>query len=274
MTTYLRNNLRNCLLTLAVAFIGIAIGRYTAPQPVACESGKIVLTIPNEGYSIVLPPTFTHAQSELLDLAYQTAKADHLPHPQLLQGILMQETLAGALAGYKVAGQEAGLKPNQRYYGVYQIKLAAARDVLKRFPELWAQYGFQTRMDEEVIAQLIENDAFSTAVASKYLVILSDSGYHTAGALAVAYNKGPGGAMGVNVSADPYAVGVSRHVARLAPVEPDVYHVLPGDSLGKIATALHLNWHELYDANPEAFVGGDPNVLMANVDIKLPNRRG
>lgn len=252
--------------------LGFAVGHMTAPQPSQCATTKTVMEIPGEGYSIVLPPTFTRSQSELLDLAHQTAVADHLPHPQLLQGILLQETLAGALASYKVAGQEAGLRPNQRYYGVYQIKLAAARDVLKRFPQLWAQYNFQTRTDEEVIAQLIENDAFSTAVASKYLVILSDSGYHSAGALAVAYNKGPGGAMNVRVSADPYAIGVSRHIQKLAPEARTVYHVLPGDWLSKIATSLNVDWHDIYAANPEAFINGDINLLRVNVDLRIPHR--
>jgi len=270
MNTYLRNNLHNCIMTLAVAFIGIAIGYFIAPQAAPCEATKTVLTIPGEGYSVTLPSTFTRSQMELLDLARQTAVADQLPHPQLLQGILMQETLAGALPAYKVAGQEAGLRPNERYYGVYQIKLAAARDVLKRFPELWAQYDFQTHMDEEVIAQLIENDAFSTAVASKYLKILSDSGYHSAGAMAVAYNKGPGGAMGVIVSADSYVIGVTRHMAKLAPIASSVYHVQPGDSLSKIAAAVHKDMAAIFERNRWAFVKGDPNTLMASVDIQLP----
>lgn len=265
------STMQQTLAAIVCTLFGYWMG-YGNPPVTPCAAAKTVLTIPNEGYSIVLPQAVTRNQADLLALAYQTAVADKLPHPQLLQGILLQETLAGALTSYKVAGQEAGLKPNQRYYGVYQIKLAAARDVLKRFPELWVQYNFQTKTDEEVIAQLIENDAFSTAVASKYLVILGDSGYHSAGALAVAYNKGPGGAMGVNVSVDPYAVGVSRHLKSLPQPEPTVYHVLPGDSLSKIATALHVDWHDLYAANPEAFVKGDPNILMANIDIVLPRR--
>lgn len=213
------------LIGMALGFtaIGFLLGVDAAYEPrPACEA-KTVLTIPYEGYSVAVPKHLTRSQSELLDIAYRTAKSDGHRHPELLQGILLQETLAGALASYKVAGQEAGLRVNQRYYGVMQIKLSAARDVLKKYPDLWDQFEFQTRTDEEVIAQLIENDVFNIAVASKYCLILQQSGYRTAGAIAVAYNKGPAGAAGVNVMSDPYAMGVSRHLQELA--EPEIVFV-------------------------------------------------
>lgn len=211
-------------------------------------------------------------QEHLLAVAYSIAQSDGI-EPRLLQGIMLQETLAGALPSYKVAGQEAGLKTNQRYYGVMQVKLDAAKDVLKRYSSLWSEYGFHTHMDEEIIAKLIENDTFNIAIASKYLLILRDRhGYKTTRAMAVAYNKGPGGAAGVNMASDPYAVGVVRHM-RLLPSEVGVYHVVPGDSLNAIATRLGASVDALFEANPAAFIEGNRDLLMAGVDLKIPESK-
>lgn len=163
------------------------------------------------GLVIDLPANPTSRQAQLLTLAFETAKADGHRYPQLLQGILMQETRAGEMSSYKVAGGEFGLPTNKRYYGVAQIKLSAARDVLKKFPYMWKSFEFHTRTDEEIIAKLIENDTFNIAVASKYLIILERSGYSTPHQLAIAYNRGPTGARSEGKVTD-YSKGVMRHV--------------------------------------------------------------
>jgi hypothetical protein len=246
----------------------LAVGAYQAGQSSAPKA-QIVLSIPSDdadpqkAYDTPVP-ALDPTQQRLLEIAYKTAKSDGLPYPQLLQGILLQETRAGRMPIYKVAGP-AG----HHYYGVCQIKMDAARDVLIRYPELWAAYGFHTHTDEEVIAKLIENDQFNIAVASKYLTILRSSGYSSPRALAVAYNRGPGGAVGVNVATDPYSRGVSRHIHAMGG-DRATYHVEPGDSLSLIAMTLKLDADELFAANPKAFIGGNKDLLMAGVDIVLP----
>ncbi len=155
--------------------------------------------------AMILPPNLTKKQADLLLFAYDTAKADGISHPEYFQGLLYQESKVGGMKNYKVAGQEFGLKPMERYYGVPQIKLIAAKEVLKYYPELGK---FST--DEEIIAKLITDDRWAIQMGSKYFLLMS-KGRSIQEAL-VAYNKGPTGASGINPFADQYATSVSSHV--------------------------------------------------------------
>lgn len=250
-----------------------------APVPCPPPVTTTVLTVPGateaDSLTVKLPAVVTSAQADTLALAARTATDDGLP-AGLLQGILLQESDAGANARYKVAGQDSGLHVNQRYYGIGQIKLDAARDVLQRYPSMWITFGFQTHTDEEVIAKLIENDAFNIAVASKYLLLLRQSGFKSPKALAVAYNKGPGGAVGVDVTADPYAQGVTAKMRKVAGVRPmltGIYHVHTGDTLSGISLRSGHSIDTIFKANPSAFVDSNPDRLMADVDIVIPALR-
>lgn len=167
------------------------------------------------GFSIPLPKNLTPRQAEVLNLAYKIAKEDGHKQPQLLQGIVLQETRAGEMKSYAVAGQEFGLKTNDRYYGLAQIKLAAAKDVLARYPALRTQFNFHTNADEEIIAKLIEDDRFNLSVASKYLLVLRAAGFDTIQQLALAYNQGPGGAKAHDASTFHYSVGVMKNMQKL-----------------------------------------------------------
>jgi hypothetical protein len=51
------------------------------------------------------------------------------------------------------------------------------------------------------------------------------------------------------------------------------YHVEPGDTLTRIATGLKTDVGAVFQANPHAFVNGDPNLLMAGVDLKIPEHQ-
>lgn len=170
---------------------------------------------PGSGFSIKLPQNLSARQAHLLTMSYEIAKEDGHKQPQALQGILLRETEAGKAASYKVAGQEFGLKTNERYYGIYQIKLGTAREVLKYYPSLLDEYKFQTKTDEELIAKLIENDRFNTSVASKYLLVLRKAGYDTIQQLSAAFHQGPGGARTTDLSTDPYANGVMKNIQKL-----------------------------------------------------------
>lgn len=210
--------LSNFLLSVVAAFaLGAAV---SASLRVVATEPTVVNYIPAKegtmggGMNVKLPANPTNRQAQLLALAYDTAKRDGHRYPQLLQGIILQESRAGEMKRYKVAGEENGLPVNKRYYGVSQIKLSAARDVLNRFPYMWDRFHFQTRTDEEVIAKLIENDAFNIAVASKYLLILRDAGYTTPHALAIAYNRGPSGARGAGPTTQ-YSRGVMQHIEKM-----------------------------------------------------------
>lgn len=157
-------------------------------------------------------------QTAILEQAYLIAKEDGHKDPEVLQGILLQESRAGRLKSYKVAGQEFGLKTNLRYYGIVQMKLSAARDVLKAYPELKEEFDIQTDTDEEVIANLILNDEFAISVASKYLIILNKR-YHIAPGnnMIAAYNQGPRGSRKISdTSQFGYVKGVRDNIRQHA----------------------------------------------------------
>ena len=168
------------------------------------------------GFSQLLPEDLSSRQHAILNTAYSIAKEDGHKNPELLQGIVLQESKAGTLKSYKVAGQEFGLKTGERYYGVGQIKVAAAKHVLAKYPEMWSDYNFQTKTDDEVMAKLIENDHFNLAIASKYLKILkNDNGYTDDASLAGAYNQGAAGARVRVAQARAYSNSVMKFVQDL-----------------------------------------------------------
>lgn len=143
----------------------------------------------SQNYTTVLPNNLTSRQHELLNFAYKVAKADGIKHPEYLQGLILQESLAGGIKDFRVAGDRVN-KQNQ-YFGIGQIKLAAAIDVMKSFPQMWDHLA--TRTHEELQARLILDDHFNIRVASKYLLLM---GVNKASEFALtAYNRGIGGAM-------------------------------------------------------------------------------
>lgn len=258
--------------------LGISAGAGSSQKTITLFSIPTDSASPDERVVVELPDHLTSRQARFLSMAHDIAAADGLPHPQLLQAILLQESNAGEQPSYKVG--DSHLPTNKRSYGLGQIKLETAHAVLRRWPEMWEKFGFQTHTDEEVIAKLIEDPAFNISIASKYLLVLKSSGYSSDKALAVAYNKGPGGAQGVDVHTDLYATSVSQHIRALptepaAPVAAGMYHVRSGDSLSRIAMNLSPGevqrvMDAIFAANPRAFIGGDRDLLMADVDIAIP----
>ena len=194
------------------------VGSVVASTNVISTNPTAVLTMQDESskqaVSIVLPSDLTSTQARNISMAYDIGKRDGLA-PSLLPAIIMQETKAGEHHSYKVAGQEFGLAANKRYYGLAQIKLEAAKDVLREYPSLRQEFDFHTNTDEEIIAKLIENDRFNLSVASKYLVMLKDRGFNTVKQLALAYNRGAAGAKSFNADTHYYPQGVMHHIQRL-----------------------------------------------------------
>lgn len=188
------------------------------PEPVATEATPVaeatstvtIVTLPEalpaEPPKKVLPSFLTKKQIELLEQAYLIGKSDNHKHPELLQGILMQETKAGT-AEYKSAKNNC--------FGIFQIKIGAAQEVLKTFPELVLQYGVSPTNSTKLRQRLIHDDEFNTSVASKYLLIMKRYGYVTIKGMALAYNQGAGGAKSKNPDTFHYTVGVMKHIRSL-----------------------------------------------------------
>lgn len=187
-------------LAALIAVAGTA--RLITSNPAHQAAGTAVIAVREDsGFAVShrLPENLTKRQADLLAFAYETAKRDGLKDPALLQGLILTESNAGEHPRYRVAGDA-----NDRYFGVAQIKLAAADDVLRAFPQLWE--GFQTRTKEEVMARLVLDDYFNISVASKYLLLLSRANPR-AGVdfVLAAYNRGLGGALANDPRGAEYA---------------------------------------------------------------------
>jgi len=205
------------VISFAVMLMALSLLSLVIPK-----NATSVISIPSSngvmggGITFRMPDDLTPHQAKILGLAYDIAKRDGHQYPQLLQGIVLKESNAGDMKSYKVAGHEFGLKTNERYYGVAQIKLSAAKDVLQKHPYMMNEFKFHTKTDEEIIAKLIENDAFNISIASKYLLILKTFGYTTLKQVALAYNQGPGGAKNFDAETHPYSKGVTDYVNSLS----------------------------------------------------------
>ena len=207
------------LAVVSVMSVGVLGNFYQITQPkvgTSVISPKFDKTVGGDPLTFAVPENLSEKQHRILNAAYSIAKAIGLKKPELAQGILIQESKAGGLESYKVAGQEFGLKTNERYYGIGQIKLSAAKVVLNRFPRLWDKYDFHTHTDEEIIANLIMNDLFNVEISTRYLKILSDDYGYEGDKLVAAYNKGPGGVREVaNPSALHYVKEVKNHIKNI-----------------------------------------------------------
>jgi hypothetical protein len=123
----------------------------------------------------------TEDQVHLLKIAFDIGFADGgIKQAKLVQGVLLQETIAGLLGriGHMTA------KVGKRSYGVMQVKVSAARDVLRRHPSLG-----EFNADEELIAKLILDDMFNIKIASKHLLHLKKKSKNEAQTM-MAYNIG------------------------------------------------------------------------------------
>ncbi len=106
----------------------------------------------------------TAEQMYIMKTAFDIAYRDGgLQHAKLIQGMLLQESLAGLLGRIGHMSAPVG----KRSYGVMQVKVTAAKDVLGRHASLG-----EFSSDEELITHLIVDDAFNIRVASKHFLFL------------------------------------------------------------------------------------------------------
>jgi len=182
-------------ITLSIAF---ALTALTLSTPLFSKGTAVIYSLSPNGtkgnnpYAAV-PKNFTPRQQHLLNFAYETAKADGFKHPAYLQGILMQESRGCKIStNFRVAGLTN--KPNDRYFGCGQVKLAAAKAVLKQYPEMWKY--IESGTDEEIQARLILDDEFNIRISSKYLLMMGIN--NNPNRAITAYNVGPGAVKSVD----------------------------------------------------------------------------
>ena len=214
--------------TITPAYSQVVLPIEAPPTPFfksQCDAPESVIT-ENKAYNdifwdyapdrlVIIPNKIDVKQADLLVYAYEIASIDGHRDPSILQGLIWQESKAGGYPGYEVAGDEYGLKVGKRYYGVGQIKVAAARDVFRRFPADFP--GFSDKTADEIIAYLIMDKKFNIRVASKYLWMMGHNETRTptfkrpSNYAITAYNRGLGNTYNTDYDNWHYTVSVHDH---------------------------------------------------------------
>lgn len=181
-------------VVLTTVFSGLYHLETLEPTPVG---NAVIAEKPQTGVigqaAILLPANLSLSQTQILNTAYQVAKADGHKNPEIVQQMILQESQAGGVDKFKVAGNHG-----DEYFGLSQLKIKAAKEVLNQYPALFTKYQFQTRTDDEIKANLIMNPVFNIEVGSKYLKILHDRYGYSGRTLLNAYNRGPEGVKSVD----------------------------------------------------------------------------
>jgi len=151
------------------------------------------------------------AQTKLMATAYELGMDYNYETREVVEGLLLQESIAGAVD--KVGGKH--LPVGLRYYGVMQMKVTAVQDVLathSKFCEQFFHKSYGKISSEEIIAKLITDDPFTIRMAYAYYDKYRKRSKDVFHAITV-YNQGPGGARLVD---DPeefeYTANVIRHI--------------------------------------------------------------
>lgn len=153
---------------------------------------------------------FTNKQTQLLAAAYHIGTPYGTDVCEVVQGILLQESLAGESP--KVGGTH--LPVGLRYYGVMQMKVAAVMDVIASHPSYSMKYFGKSHgiTSEEVISKLMTDDLFSIQVGFDYFFKYHRKTQDLEESIVV-WNQGPGGATRVeDPSSFGYTMSVMKHV--------------------------------------------------------------
>jgi hypothetical protein len=168
----------------------------------------IVALMLNVCYGQQMPQQYPFDSQQRATLKMVHEVGTEIGQPELLQAIVMQETHAGRHG--KVG--DLSLKVGQRSYGIAQVKVITARDVLLRNESLAKRYFLDRNIrklpDEEIIALLIANNRANVEIAADHLNMLIVT-LKNIDRATVAYNVGISGVKKLkNIQQYRYLVGV------------------------------------------------------------------
>jgi Transglycosylase SLT domain len=148
-------------------------------------------------------------QNEIYRIAYQEGLK--IGHPDTLVAIAYHETRGGLykFTPHGVVG-DSFARFGRRSYGVMQIKIGTAREVLQRYPELGT---FPT--DEHLLVALLTDHVFNIRVAARYFQMQLERFRHWRTAL-IAYSAGPDNA---KIGRDPqdYVEKIAQTISHQLP---------------------------------------------------------
>jgi hypothetical protein len=198
---------------------------------------------------------YTESQIKLLKMAYEEGK--NLPkHPEILQIILLNESLAGKVGRH---GDKKFKSWRMHAYGVMQVQFRTAKLVVKnqtslKFPNDWALRN-----------KLKNDDAFNIHIARLYVAWLMKLNKGNYFKTILSYNTGPGSVKKHGFSWDPnkYVAKAKRNLHEMVKfnLKHDIadgtvitHTIKRGDTLARIAK-LYLNcqkrWKEIHAVNPK-----------------------
>lgn len=149
----------------------------------------------------------TNTQQHILLKAYDIAKEDGHKDPELLPAVIFQETHAGS------DNKQQFTVSTKICYGIAQIKLQAAKAVLKSFEDLRARYA-STKTDVAIVKKLSSDDEFNTRIASKYLIMMETKSNNSSAFKAAAYNRGEAGVKHVNPNKMKYVKSILQFMKK------------------------------------------------------------
>lgn len=195
--------------------------------------------------------TYNRGQTELLNLAYEEGKV--LPHPELLQVIMMNETVAGKWGRH---GDKKFKNWKSQCYGVMQIQFYTAKMVV----ENWTDYNF---IDDEALRRRLQfDDLFNIKIAVLYIQYLLKFNKGDYFRTVLSYNVGPGNVQKHDLTFDPnkYVKKAKLQITRMMKFNANqnnggiVTHTIKrGDTLSKLAGKYLHNWRrwkEILRTNP------------------------
>lgn len=156
----------------------------------------------------------TRYQQRILDLAYEIGAMSG--YPETIQAIVMQETLAGAWGNGIGDVDDPNGEPS---FGLMQIKVPTARDVLRRHPELSLRYfnNLEPRVRASAIQDRLLNDHYFNILVGTvhFEFLITQPNYNWDKAL-VAYNMGLTGSRRVQYpELFPYVQELSYKLERI-----------------------------------------------------------
>ena len=196
---------------------------------------------------------WNRGEVELLNLAYQEGKKISPSYPEILQVLMMNETVVGRFGRY---GDDHFKDWKMHCFGVMQIQFNTARLFADRFTDY-------KLTDKQLVKRLRFDDAFCIELAGVYVKWLFDFNKGDLHKTILSYNVGPGTVQNYGLSRDPnkYLQRALNHLRRfIVPFNKKQgngtiveYKIRKYDTLYKIAAKLLCDgkrWREIMDINP------------------------
>lgn len=172
-------------LLLGLVVTGKSFGNTTVTvEPVVLEIEQVT-AVPEEALVVNIEEPedtpYSHDQLRLLRLAHDIGT--EVGWPETIQAILLQETSAGVHGPVGDRSHSFG----QRSYCHMQVKLAAAKDVLRYY-----DLGRVFATEEELLVALLTEDEFCIQVGAHYFALMVER-TPTWSEAVIAYNQGIAG---------------------------------------------------------------------------------